>query len=123
MAKRWRRKRIGPHHHSPNAELKGGGALDPCQIPCLKVSNNNRERGAGGRKRRREEEEEARERGQLPGEGSRRKEAEAKDRNSAESKQEDQGVDKLQNDTAPVAVILEQHLCTGSFSYCLYHTC
>lgn len=67
--------------------------------------------------------EEARKRGQLPGKGSRRaeKEAEGRGRNSLGSKEEDRGADRLQNDVAPMAVILlEQHLCAGNFPYRLY---
>lgn len=43
------------------------------------------------------------------------------------SKEEGQGVDRLQNGLAPVAgvpavISLEQHLCTGNFSYSVYFT-
>lgn len=49
------------------------------------------------------------------------------DSDSLGSKEESQGVERLQNGIAPVAGVpavigLEQHLYTGSFSYSVYFT-
>lgn len=118
-----RRRRDYPHHHFPTAEVSRGGAYSSSQVSYSEFSKC-RERGAAEKgsvgKRRKQGE-----RGSCLGKKvrERRREKAKGGSNSLGSKEEDQGVDRLQNGIAPVAGIpLEQCLYTGNFSCSVYFT-